>query len=245
MRNLIFITSFILISLAVGVLLGFSRAGTPKAFAKGYPQFGEKVAVFPAPGIDITPVGSRGEINNKISQLFSFTSGLSIGDIMELQEKRWKEIGLKTSKKASPERGVLIGVNKDTREFFQMMAFFCPPTIRGKLCAGQNAFGIISKMVDEMSSNGAPLPFQICSGGRELSSYAATDLGHPSITSTYICPSSPESVASELDTEFVMWQKKEDTSDVIVYYRDGEEITIIPSGKDSKTLLVVTYQRGV
>jgi hypothetical protein len=245
MRNLIFIVSFILVSFGVGVSLGLSRSGTPQAFAKNYPSVGEQISLFPAPELNLTPIGSGGEINDKVSQLYSLTSESSVGDIVASQEKRWKDVGLTTSQKSTAQRAVVIGVNHQTREMYQMVLFFCPPTVRERLCSGQNVYGMISKMGEENSSKGNSMPFTICSGGKQISSFAASDLGHPSLTATYICPSSPESVASELDSEFVAWEKREDSTDILVYSKDEEQLTIIPSGKDGKTLLVVTYQRGV
>lgn len=245
MRNLTIIVSFILVSFGVGISLGFSKGATPQAFAKNYPSGGEQINVYPAPELNLTPVGSGGELNDKVSQLFSFTSSSAVDDLVSSQEKRWQEIGLSTSGKVSPQRAVLLGINKESRELYQLVAFFCPPTVREKLCSGQNSFGMVSRMSQVDGSKGSSLPFKICSGAKELSSYAASDLGHPSITATFLCPSSAEAVESELDSEFMMWQKKESATDILVYSKDEEEVTILPSGKDGRTLLVVSYQRGI
>ena len=245
MRNLLIIVSFILVSFGVGISLGFSKGGTPQAFAKNYPTVQEQINVYPAIELNLTSVGSGGELNDKVSQLFSFTSSSSVDDLVSSQEKRWQEVGLSTSGKVSPQRAVLLGINKESKELFQLVAFFCPPAVREKLCSGEHSFGMISRMSQEVGSKGSRLPFKICSGAKEISSYAASDLGHPSITATYLCPSSTEAVESELDSEFIMWHKKESSSDVLVYSKEDEEVTILPSGKDGKSLLVVTYQRGV
>ena len=49
MRNLIFISSFIILSFAAGVFFGFTKGGTPKAFAKNYPSPAEEINVLPTP----------------------------------------------------------------------------------------------------------------------------------------------------------------------------------------------------
>jgi len=245
MHKLVLIIGAVLISFAFGISLGFSKSGTPQAYAKNYSSVAEQIEVFSVSELDLTPIGSGGEINEKRSQLFSFTSSSSVEDLVSAQEKKWQSVGLSTSGKVSPQRAVLLGINRQNREMYQLVAFFCPPAVRQKLCSGQNSFGMISRMSEESSSKGNSVPFTICSGVKEISSFAASDLGHPSVTATFLCPSSLQSVESELDSEFQLWQKKPSGSDILVYSKDGEELTVIPSGKEDKTLLVVTYQRGV
>jgi len=245
MYKLIYLVSFVLISFLVGLEIGVSKGGPPAAYAKNYSAPAELMTVFPAPELNLTPIGAGGEVNSKASVVFSFTSESSVEDLISSQEKRWKEVGLTTSVKETPQRGVLLGINRADRELFQIVAFFCPPAVREKLCSGQNTFGMVSRLTQESSAKANVLPFTICAGGKEISSYSASDMGHPSVTSTILCPSSIESVQTDLDSEFLMWNKKEETGGILIYSRDGDEVTIIPSGKDEKTLLVVTYQRGV
>jgi hypothetical protein len=245
MKKILYFTCFVLLCFLVGLEIGFSRNGAVQAYAKNNQSGIDPVEMYAAEDINITPIGVGAEINSKNSSIYSFTSPSSVKDVISQQERNWQKAGLQTSGKVSSTKGVMLAVKKETREVYQMVAFFCPPSVRSKLCSGQNVFGVLSKLSDEQSDKGNELPFQICNSGKVLSTYSASDLGHPSITGTVLCPATQESVKSDLESEFLNWERRENAENVIVYSKESEEVTVIISGKDEKTLALVTYQRGV
>jgi hypothetical protein len=249
----LYLFCFIVFSFFVGLGIGFSRKGPVTAYAAKTPAYDAPVGVHAISALHLNRVGESTSVSQIVSEMYSFTTDLSVENALVGQEQRWKERGFKTSRVLSENRGVLLGVASESSEIYQAVAFFCPPEVRERLCGGEKVFGMISRMQRQSRSEESGLGRDslisiqsICSGGNEISNFTSSDLGRPTVTTTVRCPAMLDSVKSETLQNFgcLGWDARELGESVLLFSKGAEELNVIYSQSGAETYAVLTHVRG-
>lgn len=253
---LILFSVVVVLSFGVGISIGLSRNNIADARASLMnPDRFDKLQ--PVPGMQLTSIGQGAKVRGVNAEMASFSSGSSVRDLLTNQVEIWKKNGLWTSGMATAKRGMAFALNRTTKEKYQTVAFFCPVSIRGKLCNGQNIYGVTTYVAGDTPTSDEGKDVPMCPNAKVSGSFSAYDLGRPTVTVNGICRSSLEETAEYFRSTLVGadWRQKdeiptsfaESTSSVMIFEKEREEISIVlsQSPKTTETLAVVTKRKNL